>query len=71
MARAIQRSMGATFGLGIAAFPSAGTAVPTAAAAPSIDMTGTLHVALAAGDNVRVKIVSDCESPRNHENSFG
>ena len=29
--------------------------MPTAATAHNIDMSGTLHVALASGDNVRVK----------------
>jgi nicotinamide-nucleotide amidase len=55
MARAVQRITGAEYGLGVAAFPAGGTEVPTAAVGPSIDMSGTLHVALAAGDNVRVK----------------
>ena len=55
MARAVQRITGAEYGLGVAAFPAGGTEVPTAAVGPSIDMSGTLHVALAAGDNIRVK----------------
>lgn len=55
MARLIQQSMGADFGLGIASFPTSGQPVPTAATTSRIDMGGTLHVALAAGDNVRVK----------------
>ena len=55
MARAIQQITGATYGLGIAAFPTTGPPIPTAAAPHSIDMSGTLHVALATGDNVRVK----------------
>lgn len=55
MARSIQRSMGADFGLGIAAFPTSGQPVRTAATTSRIDMGGTLHVALASGDNVRVK----------------
>ena len=46
---------GADYGLGIAAFPTSGPEVPTAATSQNIDMSGTLHVALAAGDNVRVK----------------
>jgi nicotinamide-nucleotide amidase len=55
MAGSIRRSMGADFGLGIAAFPKSGEPVPTAATSSRIDMGGTLHVALASGDNVRVK----------------
>jgi nicotinamide-nucleotide amidase len=55
MARAVQRICGADYGLGIAAYPTGGEAVPTAATASSIDMASTLHVALASGDNVRVK----------------
>jgi nicotinamide-nucleotide amidase len=55
MARAAQQLTGAEYGLGIAAFPTSGPEVPTAAASPNIDMSGTLHVALAAGDNVRLK----------------
>lgn len=55
MARAVQKLVRADFGLGIAAFPSSGAAMPTAATLPGVDMGGTLHVALAAGDNVRVK----------------
>jgi nicotinamide-nucleotide amidase len=55
MARSIQRSTGADFGLGIAAFPTGGQPVPTAATTSRIDMGGTLHVALASGDNIRVK----------------
>jgi nicotinamide-nucleotide amidase len=55
MAERIMRSTRANYGLGIAAFPQGGSAVPTAATAPNIDMGGTLHVALAAGDNIRVK----------------
>lgn len=55
MARATRQMTGSDFGLGIAAFPSHGPAVPTAATSAGIDMAGTLHVALASGDNVRVK----------------
>ena len=55
MARAAQQLTGADFGLGIAAFPTSGTALPTAATVASIDMTGTLHVALATPDAVRTK----------------
>jgi nicotinamide-nucleotide amidase len=55
MANAAQQLTGADYGLGIAAFPTAGPQVPTAATSQNIDMGGTLHVALAAGDNARVK----------------
>ncbi|HEX4414709.1 MAG TPA: CinA family nicotinamide mononucleotide deamidase-related protein [Lacipirellulaceae bacterium] len=55
MARAIQRLTRATYGLGIAAFPTAGTPVATAAAGHTLDMSGTLQVALATADNVRAK----------------
>jgi nicotinamide-nucleotide amidase len=55
LARAAQQKTGADYGLGIAAFPTTGPEVLTAAASQNIDMGGTLHVALAAGDNVRVK----------------
>jgi nicotinamide-nucleotide amidase len=55
MAESVRQKTGADFGLGIAAFPKVGAEVPTAATAPGIDLSGTLHVALAAGDNVRVK----------------
>ena len=40
---------------GSRAFPASGPEVPTAATSHGIDMSGTLHVALASGDNVRVK----------------
>jgi nicotinamide-nucleotide amidase len=52
MAHGVQQATGADFGLGIAAFPAGGVAVPTAATLQGVDMGGTLHVALAAGDNV-------------------
>jgi nicotinamide-nucleotide amidase len=55
MARAAQRICSADYGLGIAAYPSGGEAVPTAASSGTIDMAGTLHVALTRGNNVRVK----------------
>lgn len=55
MAHAVRQKTGTDFGLGIAAFPASGPEVPTAATSHGIDMSGTLHVALAAGDNVRVK----------------
>jgi nicotinamide-nucleotide amidase len=54
MARALRTKTGADFGLGIAAFPTGGVEIPTAAAS-NVDMSGTLHVAITAGDNVRVK----------------
>jgi len=55
MASSIRRAMGADFGLGIAAFPSGGSPVPTAASLAGVDMGGSLHVALASADNIRVK----------------
>jgi nicotinamide-nucleotide amidase len=55
MARAIQQLTGATYGLGVASFPTSGAPVPTAAAPNSVDTTGTLHVAVATSDSVRVK----------------
>jgi nicotinamide-nucleotide amidase len=55
MARAVQQKTGAEYGLGIAAFPTRGPEVPPATAASHVDVSGTLHVALASGDNVRVK----------------
>jgi nicotinamide-nucleotide amidase len=57
MARAIQKQTAADFGLGIAAFPTSGDAVHTATSGPreSRERSGTLQVALASGDNVRVK----------------
>jgi nicotinamide-nucleotide amidase len=55
MATAIREITGAEYGLGIAAFPPGSRESPTTAGAQTIDMSGTLHVALASGDNVRVK----------------
>jgi nicotinamide-nucleotide amidase len=55
MARAVQQKMGADYGLGIAAFPTHAADAPTAQPVSHVDMNGTLHVALASGDNVRVK----------------
>jgi nicotinamide-nucleotide amidase len=55
MASEVRTKTGADFGLGVAGFPSGGPEVPTAATAHNINMSGTLHVALASGDNVRVK----------------
>jgi nicotinamide-nucleotide amidase len=57
MARAIRERAGADFGLSVAAFPSTGAAVHTATAGPREprERTGTLQVALASGERVRVK----------------
>jgi nicotinamide-nucleotide amidase len=56
MAQSVRQRTGADFGLGVAAFPAQGPVEPTAAAGPhSTEMTGTVHVALATSDNVRVK----------------
>jgi nicotinamide-nucleotide amidase len=55
MARAVQLKTGADYGLGIAAFPTRAAEAPTPTAASHVDTGGTLHVALASGDNVRVK----------------
>ncbi len=55
MAQAVRRISGSEYGLGIAGFPTSGPQLPTAATASSIDMSGTLHVALASGENLRVK----------------
>ena len=57
MARAIREKTGTDYGLGVAAFPPLGVAVPTAASGkPSdVERTGLLQVALASADNVRTK----------------
>jgi nicotinamide-nucleotide amidase len=56
MARAIREKCNAAYGLAIAAFPNSGPTEPTAAASPQgAEMTGTLHVALATKNNVRIK----------------
>jgi nicotinamide-nucleotide amidase len=56
MARSAREKCAAHYGLGIAAFPASGPIEPTAAASPhGAEMMGTLHVALATSDNVRVK----------------
>jgi nicotinamide-nucleotide amidase len=57
MAQAVREKLGADFGLGVAAFPPTGAQVHTATAGrhETSERTGTLQVALAAGDNVRVK----------------
>jgi hypothetical protein len=56
MAQAFRREFQADYCLGIAAFPSSGPRVATAAAnSNTTEMTGTLHVALATHDNVRTK----------------
>ncbi len=55
MAHATKQITGSDYGLGIAAFPTSSPEVPTTATARNVDMSGTLHIALASGDNVRVK----------------
>jgi nicotinamide-nucleotide amidase len=55
LALAARQKAAADFGMGIAAFPTGGPDGVAAATVHNIDRTGTLHVALAAGDNVRVK----------------
>lgn len=56
-ARAVREKAGADYGLGVAAFPSMGVKMHTATAGrpEATERTGTLQVALAAGDNIRVK----------------
>ena len=56
LARFSERT-GANYGLAIAAFPPAGAVEHTAAAGrrESVERSGTLQVALATGDNVKVK----------------
>jgi nicotinamide-nucleotide amidase len=55
MAREIRRLTGADYALSVAAFPTSGATVPTAATQSNIDMGGTLQVALAFGDSARLK----------------
>jgi nicotinamide-nucleotide amidase len=56
MAKAIREKCNATYGLAIAAFPTTGITELTAAASlHNSEMTGTLHVALASIERVRVK----------------
>lgn len=55
MARAVREKCRTNYGLAIAAFPSGGETEPTAAAPQSNEMTGSLQVALATSENVRVK----------------
>ena len=57
MARAVRTKCGADFGLGIAALPPAGVEVHTATTGPRQmrELRGTLQVALASGEGVRVK----------------
>ncbi|MEX0613264.1 MAG: CinA family nicotinamide mononucleotide deamidase-related protein [Pirellulales bacterium] len=56
MATSVREKIGADYGLGIAAFPDGDPQLPDAAPGPhGREMTGTLHVALARSDNVRVK----------------
>jgi nicotinamide-nucleotide amidase len=56
MALAIQERTGAEYGLAIAAFPPSGVEVPTATGPrETTERTGTLQVALATANNVKVK----------------
>jgi nicotinamide mononucleotide (NMN) deamidase PncC len=56
MAQAAQYKFGADFALGIAALPTDGPQQPTAATSShGAEMSGTLHVAIATSDNVKVK----------------
>jgi hypothetical protein len=57
MARAIRERAGADYGLGVAAFPPLSGESPTTTTRHRLDVerTGTLQVALATADNVRVK----------------
>jgi nicotinamide-nucleotide amidase len=57
MARAVRGKTGASYGLAIAAFPSIGTTVYTATSrrGESVERTGTLQIALATAENVKVK----------------
>jgi nicotinamide-nucleotide amidase len=56
MAKAVREKCKASYGLAIAAIPATGPTEPTAAAGPYRgELSGTLHIALAAEDNVRAK----------------
>jgi nicotinamide-nucleotide amidase len=57
MARAIRDKCGADWGLGVASFPTVGhePSVATTEAASKLELTGTLHVALATADNAQTK----------------
>ncbi|MCI0334979.1 MAG: CinA family nicotinamide mononucleotide deamidase-related protein [Planctomycetes bacterium] len=56
MAQAVREKSGAVYGLAIAALPASGPAESTAATDPhGVEFSGTLHIALATSDNVRVK----------------
>jgi len=56
MARSVRERIGADYGLGIASLPDDGPQLPDAATTTQRgETTGTLHVALATSDNVRVK----------------
>ncbi len=68
MARAVRHMFGADYGLAVAAFPTGGPEVPTTAAGHRMDMSGTLHVALASGDNVTHEEFSTRQPPSDYEN---
>ncbi len=55
MARAVHSIGHADYGLAVAAFPASDSESSPTATLNNVDMNGTLHVALSAGDNVRVK----------------
>jgi nicotinamide-nucleotide amidase len=56
MAKAIREKCDASHGVAIAAIPAAGPIEPTAAAGPhNNELSGTLHIALATAETVRVK----------------
>jgi len=56
MALTMREKLGADYGLGVASFPNDGAQLPDAVISSHRgEMTGTLHVALATSDNVRVK----------------
>jgi nicotinamide mononucleotide (NMN) deamidase PncC len=56
MGRAVREKCRADYGVAIPAFPTSGAQLPTAATtSQTTEMTGTLHVALATGENIRVK----------------
>jgi nicotinamide-nucleotide amidase len=56
IAKVVREKCNASYGLGIAAIPVTGPTEPTAAAGPtSAELSGTLHIALASAETVRVK----------------
>jgi nicotinamide-nucleotide amidase len=56
MAKAVREKCNASYGLGIAAIPATGPTEPTAATGPhNAEPSGTLQIALATAENVRVK----------------